>query len=94
MTTEQTGENPMFMADIITGSGEIKGITRSGITGEKKSVLARASFETPMKHIVNASLIGEEDELNSVVENVLLNQAVPLGTGLPDLVIKMMKEVK
>lgn len=84
----------MFMADIITGSGEIKGITRSGITGEKKSVLARASFETPMKHIVNASLIGEEDELNSVVENVLLNQAVPLGTGLPDLVIKMMKEVK
>lgn len=82
----------MFMADIITGSGEIKGITRSGITGEKKSVLARASFETPMKHIINASLIGEEDELNSVVENVLLNQPVPLGTGLPDLVIKMIKD--
>jgi len=82
----------MFMADIITGSGEVKGITRSGVTGEKKSVLARASFETPMKHLVNASLIGEEDDLNSVVENVLLNQSVPLGTGLPDLIIKMMKD--
>jgi len=83
----------MFVADVITSSGFIKGITRSGITGEKESVLARASFETPIKHIVNASLIGEEDNLNSVIENVILNQPVPLGTGLPDLVIKM-KEVE
>ncbi len=79
----------MFMADVITNSGKIKGITRSGITGEKESVLARASFETPIKHIVNASLVGEEDRLNSVIENVMLNQPVPLGTGLPDLVLKV-----
>mgnify|MGYP001608552242 FL=1 len=64
-------------------------ITRSGITGDKESVLARASFETPIKHIVNASLVGEEDKLNSVIENVMLNQPVPLGTGLPDLVLKI-----
>ena len=82
----------MFIADVMTTSGMIKGITRSGITGEKKSVLARASFETPLKHIINASLIGEEDELNSVIENVMLNQPVPLGTGLPDLVAKMKSE--
>ena len=63
----------MFISDVITSSGFIKGITRSGITGEKESVLARASFETPIKHIVNASLIGEEDNLNSVIENVILN---------------------
>lgn len=79
----------MLIADIITASGRIKGITRSGITGEKESVLARASFETPIKHIVNASLMGENDKLNSVVENVMLNQPVPLGTGLPDLVTKI-----
>ncbi|MEK6937309.1 MAG: DNA-directed RNA polymerase subunit A'' [Nanoarchaeota archaeon] len=79
----------MFMADVITNSGKIKGITRSGITGDKESVLARASFETPIKHIVNASLVGEEDKLNSVIENVMLNQPVPLGTGLPDLVLKI-----
>ena len=79
----------MFMADVITNSGKIKGITRSGITGDKESVLARASFETPIKHIVNASLVGEEDKLNSVIENVMLNQPVPLGTGLPDLVLKV-----
>lgn len=81
----------MFIADIMTTTGEIRGITRSGITGEKESVLARASFETPIRHIVNASLLGEEDNLNSVIENVLLNQPVPLGTGLPDLIAKMRK---
>ncbi len=82
----------MFIADAMTTSGTIKGITRSGITGEKKSVLARASFETPLKHLINASIVGEEDELNSVIENVMLNQPVPLGTGLPDLVTRIKKE--
>ena len=79
----------MFIADVLTLSGNVKGITRSGITGEKESVLARASFETPIKHIVNAAISGEKDELNSVIENVIINQPVPVGTGLPDLVAKM-----
>lgn len=79
----------MFLADIMTRTGTIKGITRSGITGEKESVLARASFETPIKHIITAALVGEVDELNSVIENVMLNQPVPLGTGLPTLVAKV-----
>ncbi len=81
----------MFLADVMTRTGTIKGITRSGITGEKESVLARASFETPIKHIITAALIGETDELNSVIENVMLNQPVPLGTGLPTLVAKVKK---
>jgi len=83
----------LFMADLMTTTGTIKGTTRSGITGEKESVLARASFETPISHLVKASLTGEVDHLNSVVENVILNQPVPLGTGLPDLVTQM-KEMK
>ena len=79
----------MFMADLMTTQGTIKGITRSGITSEKESVLARASFETPIKHLINASITGETDYLNSVVENVMLNQPIPLGTGLPGLVTKL-----
>lgn len=82
----------MLISDLMTTTGTIKGITRSGITGEKQSVLARASFETPIKHIIQASLIGEIDHLNSVVENVMLNQPVPLGTGMPDLVARMKAE--
>jgi len=84
----------MFIADIMTNRETIKGITRTGISGDKESVLARASFETPLKHLFNASLTGEVDPLNSVIENVMLNQPVPLGTGLPGLLAKMKEEKK
>ncbi len=84
----------MLLADTMTRSGGIRGTTRTGITKEKESVLARASFETPIRHLVNASLIGEKDPLSSVVENVMLNQAIPLGTGLPGLMAKMKEKKK
>jgi len=78
----------MLVADTMCMSGKIRGINRYGIIKEKPSVLARASFETPMNHIINAGLTGESDPLNSVIENVMLNQPVPIGTGLPGLIIK------
>ena len=68
---------------------EKTGITRIGIISEKYSILARASFETPIKHFVNATIKGQKDELASVIENVILNQPVPVGTGLPGLLVKV-----
>ncbi|MBS3116620.1 DNA-directed RNA polymerase subunit A'' [Candidatus Woesearchaeota archaeon] len=79
----------MLVADVMCTNGEVKGVTRYGVVSEKASVLARASFETPVKHLINAALEGEIDYLTSVVENVMINQPVPLGTGLPGLIIKM-----
>ncbi len=79
----------MLVADVMCTVGSVKGITRYGVVSEKASVLARASFETPIKHLINAALEGEVDPLASVVENVMINQPVPLGTGLPGLVTKM-----
>ncbi len=84
----------MFISDLMTQRGEVKGVTRSGITAHKESVLARASFETPIKHLINASLTGEVDHLTSVVENVMINQPIPLGTGLPDLITKFKGQKK
>ncbi|MBI3033830.1 DNA-directed RNA polymerase subunit A'' [Candidatus Woesearchaeota archaeon] len=81
----------MLVADTMCFNGKLKGITRYGVVREKASVLARASFETPIKHIISASLTGEVDKLNSVVENVMLNQPVPVGTGLPKLITKRVK---
>jgi len=81
----------MLVADMMCHSGCVKGITRYGIVSGKSSVLARASFETPIKHIIEASLVGEVDHLNSVVENVMLNQPIPLGTGLPGLTVEVKK---
>lgn len=84
----------MLVADTMSVSGNIKGITRYGVVSEKASVLARASFETPIKHLINACLVGEVDNLSSVVENVMLNQPIPTGTGLPGLVTKRDKKEK
>lgn len=84
----------MLVADAMCSSGKVLGINRYGIVKEKPSVLARASFETPIRHIINAGLVGESDPLNSVIENVMLNQPVPIGTGLPGLVIKAKTKLK
>lgn len=82
----------MLVADTMCVTGKLKGITRYGIVSQKSSVLAKASFETPIKHIINASLIGEKDELSSVVENVMINQPVPVGTGLLKLITREVKK--
>ena len=76
-------------ADAITNTGEIKGVTRMGIIVQKSSILARATFETPIKQFVNASIKGSKEKLKSVIENIILNQPVPVGTGFPGLVVKV-----
>jgi DNA-directed RNA polymerase subunit A" len=78
----------MLVSDIMTTSGTVLGVNRYGIVKEKPSVLARASFETPIKHIINASQSGEIDYLRSVIENVMINQVVPVGTGLTRLAVR------
>ena len=79
----------ILIADAMTSDGSVKGITRMGIISQKSSILARASFETPIKQFVNATLKENKDELNSVIENIILNQPVPVGTGLPGLMVKV-----
>ncbi|MBS3128706.1 DNA-directed RNA polymerase subunit A'' [Candidatus Woesearchaeota archaeon] len=78
----------MLIADTMCANGKLRGITRYGIISGKSSVLARASFETPIKHLIDAALSGEKDKLDSVVENVMINQPIPIGTGLPHLIMK------
>ena len=73
----------------MTTTGVVKGITRMGIISQKSSILARASFETPIKQFINATLKENKDELNSVIENIILNQPVPVGTGLPGLLVEV-----
>jgi DNA-directed RNA polymerase subunit A" len=80
-----------LIADTMTMSGHVLGINRYGIVKDKPSVLARISFETPLKHLISASLAGEVDELKSVIENVMLNQPIPVGTGLPHLVTRIVE---
>ena len=78
-----------LMSDAMTSTGEVKGVTRMGIISQKSSILARATFETPVKQFVNATIKGSKDKLTSVIENIILNQPVPIGTGLPGLLVKV-----
>jgi DNA-directed RNA polymerase subunit A" len=71
----------MLVADMMTVDGFVKSIGRHGISGEKSSVLARAAFEETGKHLLNASIRGEVDQLSGIIENVIVGQPIPHGTG-------------
>jgi DNA-directed RNA polymerase subunit A" len=78
----------MLVADIMTNDGEVRAIGRHGISGRKSSVLARAAFEITSTHLLRAGLVGDEDPLNGVAENIIVGQPVTLGTGAVHLVYK------
>ena len=75
----------MLVADIITRTGRVRQIGRHGVTGEKESVFARAAFEMTLKHLFDAAVGGEVDELHGVTENVIVGQVIPVGTGMVSL---------
>ncbi len=81
----------MLVADVMTADGKIKAIGRYGVAGSKGSVLARANFEETIKHLTRAAINAEVDPLDSIIENVIINQVVPVGTGMFKLVFKPKK---
>ena len=84
----------MLLADMMTFDGEIKAVGRYGVSGKKASVLARANFEETKKHLVNASFYGEADKLDGIIENILIGQIAPVGTGMIELGIDITKMKK
>jgi DNA-directed RNA polymerase subunit A'' len=75
----------MLVSDIMTNTGEVQQIGRHGISGEKTSVLARAAFELTIQHLVNAAIKGETDPLKGTIENIIVGQSMPMGTGSVEL---------
>ena len=71
----------MLVSDMMTFEGSVKSIGRHGISGQKSSVLARAAFEETGKHLLRASIRGEVDNLTGIIENIIIGQPIPLGTG-------------
>lgn len=78
----------ILLADLMTYTGEVKGIVRTGITREKASPFARAAFEETVKHLLDASFKGEREELQGVVENIIVGQPIKVGTGVVELIVK------
>ena len=73
------------VSDVMTSEGEVRAIGRHGVSGNKHSILARAAFEVTVNHLLRAGIIGEQDELAGVAENIIVGQPVALGTGSVEL---------
>jgi len=78
----------MLVADMMTTLGTMKQVGRHGVSGEKASVLARASFEITTKHLLDACIHGESDRLDGIIENIIAGQPIPLGTGSVELAMR------
>lgn len=80
-----------LLADLMTSEGIVMGIGRYGVAGNKESVIARMAFEETKKHIIAASIGGMKDPLRGHVENIIMNQVIPMGTGAFRLLGKIPK---
>jgi DNA-directed RNA polymerase subunit A" len=69
----------MLLADAMTREGIIHNINRGGIMKKRNSVLARASFETTLTHIIDASLYGHRENLKGAIENLVVGQKIQLA---------------
>jgi len=78
----------MLVADMMTATGAVSQVGRHGVSGDKSSVLARASFEITTKHLIDACVHGESDRLDGIIENVIAGQPIPIGTGSVELVMR------
>ena len=72
----------MLMADVMTSTGKVLGFTRHGLGKVNDSVLAIASFEETMKHLFNAALAGEKNDIHGVSDSIIVGAPIPIGSGI------------
>lgn len=71
-----------LLADCMTSSGTVLGITRFGIQKMRTSTLMLASFEMTVDHLFDAAIHSREDQISGVSERIIMGVPIPLGTGL------------
>ncbi|MEB3759174.1 MAG: DNA-directed RNA polymerase subunit A'' [Desulfurococcales archaeon] len=72
----------MLVADLMTWTGRVQAIGRTGIVGEKTSPLARAAFEETQKHLYRAAARGEVEDFKGVTESIIAGKVIKVGTGM------------
>ena len=75
----------LMVSDVMTSEGEVRAIGRHGVSGTKHSILARATFEVTVNHLLKSGIIVERDKLTGVAENISVGQPISLGTGSVEL---------
>ncbi len=64
------------------------GITKSSL--QTKSFISAAAFQESTKVLTDASIIGKEDRLLSLKENIIVGRLIPAGTGMVVAGVKSM----
>jgi len=59
----------------------VLGITRVALSSD--SFISAASFQETMRVLTDAAILGAEDPLEGLKENVILGRLIPAGTGFP-----------
>ena len=71
-----------ILADTMTFSGEVTGMTRQSMKKITDSTLRQASFEETMPHLYNAAIRSKKDEIKGVSESIIVGNLIPVGTGM------------
>ncbi len=72
-TTKDNGGNPATFEQLLMG------ITKVSLSTE--SFLSSASFQETAHVLIDASIMGKDDQLRGLKENVIIGRLIPAGTG-------------
>ena len=76
------------LVDAMTFPGFFLKANRVGMSQDKENgVLTKSSFEETAKHLFNAALSGELDNMKGVSANIMFGQKPPCGTGIVDILV-------
>jgi DNA-directed RNA polymerase II subunit RPB1 len=76
------------LIDSMTAPGFILSADRAGMNkNDEMGILAKSSFEETAKHLFNAAVGAEFDNMRGVSANIMFGQKPPCGTGFVDILI-------
>lgn len=73
------------------GEPLLQGITKASLSTE--SFISAASFQETTKVLTEAAVAGKVDRLNGLKENVIMGRLIPAGSGLPNYINSVKKNV-
>ncbi|KAK4989025.1 DNA-directed RNA polymerase III subunit C1 (rpo31) [Elasticomyces elasticus] len=78
-----------LLADVMTYSSDVLGITRFGLAKMRSSVLQLASFEKTPDHLFDAAAGLKRDRIEGVSECIIMGQSIRIGTGCMKVVRRL-----
>nr|XP_053634315.1 DNA-directed RNA polymerase III subunit RPC1-like [Cherax quadricarinatus] len=84
----------MLLADLMTSTGKVLGITRYGLSKMKASVLTLASFEKTADHLFDAAYYSQNNVIQGVSDCIIMGKPMNIGTGVFKLLHKHHREAK